>query len=157
MSGLDEVGKLLVQGSLTGGIGGLLVYLLTLPQRRRKIDAGATVEEATAASTLSGEALRWVDEARTEARQARADAVAAQTQAAAARRDSLAVEERFRALLEIERNRVDDLERRERDLEDVIRDLGGTVPKSRRAYDVRPAGTRSVGAASDPPQTGASP
>lgn len=145
----DEIGKLLVQGSLTGGIGGLLVYLLTLPQRRRKISAGATIDEATAASTLSGEALRWVEEARTEARQARTDAIAA-------RDDAVGIEVRLRRELEIERGRVDDLERRERDLEDVIRQLGGRIPPARRAYDHRPAGTRNVDPTDSPP-TGASP
>lgn len=143
----DEYGRLLVQGALTGGIGGLIVYLLTLPQRRRKISAGASVEEAQAATTLSGEALRWVNEARAEAAAARHDADEC-------RRAQHAAEERHRDEVGDLGDRIDMLERRERDLEDVIRAAGLDVPPRRRGYDQRPTTTRSVDHATSPPPTG---
>lgn len=55
-------------GASGGGLGWLL---LTYRAQRRRIDAGASSDEANAASTLSGAALDMVKDAREEAKAAR--------------------------------------------------------------------------------------
>lgn len=69
-----------------GGGGGLFL-LLTYGPQRRKINAGASSDEASAASVLSGAALDMVREAREEAAGAKAEAVEARKETAAVRRE----------------------------------------------------------------------
>lgn len=142
---MNETARLLVQLLASAGVTGLVFLVLTMRQQRRKIDAGATNEEANAASTLSGAALKMVTDADNRAGAAEARAASAWVEADTLRRE-----------LVVERGRVDDLERRERDLEAVIRELGGTVPPARRAYDQRPTGGGHT-AAPDPEREDLSP
>ena len=58
---------------------GVVVKLLTLRQERRKIGGEATLNEANAASALSGQSLAWVNEARERA--AAAERAAAESKA----------------------------------------------------------------------------
>lgn len=66
-----ELAKAAFLALLGSGGAGLVYLVLTLRPQRRKIDAGASSDEANAASTLSGAALEMVREARAESRAAR--------------------------------------------------------------------------------------
>lgn len=144
--------RLAIQVLITAGTTGLIYLLLTLRPQRRRINAGATSEEATAASTLSGAALVMVQNADDRATRAEKAADKARRDLAATelradqlerdlRRSEAEREEQIRALNE----RVDELEDevsnllgRERDLEQAMTVQGVTPPPRRRGYDVRP-------------------
>lgn len=66
-----EVLRALFIALVAGGGGGLGWLLVTYRSQRRRIDAGASSDEANAASTLSGAALAMVREAREEGAAAR--------------------------------------------------------------------------------------
>lgn len=77
--------RLLFVGLVGASGGGLLWLLLTYRTQRRRIDAGASSDEANAASTLSGAALAMVREAREEAAAARREVADVRGQLTAAR------------------------------------------------------------------------
>lgn len=146
-----SIGGLIVAVLISSGFSSIIVGLLTLRPKRRKIDADATNEEATAASTLSGAALKMVQDAdaRAQRAEAAADKARAETRRAKLHADEL---ERKWRRSEAERaeerielcERVDELEaevskllRREADLEDAMRSKGVEPPPHRRGYDQR--------------------
>lgn len=131
--------------ALVGAVSGLSA-LLTIPQRRRQISASATNEEATAASTLTGTALQLVQTARDEAKSAGQRADRAEERARDAERRAGRAE---RELMQC-RLQLDDLYRRERDLEDAMVRADIPVPPRRRMYDATPAPVRRD---DDPPET----
>jgi len=73
----DATVNAIVQVLISLGGAGLLVQLLLLRQNRRKIGGEASASEANAASTLSGAAMRMVENAQLKEREAetRADAL----------------------------------------------------------------------------------
>lgn len=77
----------LVQLAISLGGAGLLVQLLLLRANRRKIAGEATSNEANAASTLSGAALKMVENAQQKEREAEARAHAAQASREALQRE----------------------------------------------------------------------
>lgn len=121
----------LVPVAVAAGIGGLVSFLLTLPQQRRRISATATAEEARAASTLTGSALEMVSAAQ-------ADARAAHEEVDQVRQENNTLRREVRDC----QMALDDMYRRERDLEAVLRDAGIDVPPRRRMYDTRPVPPR---------------
>lgn len=138
---MSESVRLLVQTLIAVGTSGLLYLFLTYRQQRRRIDAGATADEATAASTLSGAALLMVQnaDARAERAEKAAETARAGTREAVKRANDL--EDRCEEL----EHRCEDLEdeigkllRRETDLEDAMRTNGVEPPPRRRGYDQRP-------------------
>lgn len=69
-----ELTQALIQLLISLGGAGLLVQLLLLRQNRRKIAGDASASEANAASTLSGAAMKMVENAQLKEREAEARA-----------------------------------------------------------------------------------
>lgn len=103
-----------------GGVYGLR-WVFTLRETRRSIGAGASAEEANAAATMSDVHMRWVIEARDEAKEAKAEA-------ATARRESAEV----RGMLDGERDVTDRLRRENGALHAEIAELRRHVDRLTR-------------------------
>lgn len=165
---LTQLGQFATQAGIAGGVASLVAFLLTLRPRRRKISASASVEEATAASTLSSASLAMIDDARDDARKARAEADAARQEARdrelQLRLEADEREARHReAIDELDvqvttcERRLASAEARNRDLEDALRRQGVELPPRRRAYDTDPSGIRTVDDKLPPPTGGTRP
>lgn len=98
---------------------GVMLKLLTIRQDRRKIVGDATVQEANAASTLSGAALQMVERAEKTARDASSEA-----------KDCRSQNERLWTELNKARWRIHFLEVRESVLESALRMAGIDVPSA---------------------------
>lgn len=141
-----EAYQTVINGLLAiGGISGVVSLLLIGP-RRRRIDAGATKEQAEAAATLTGAAAKMVNDAQDDATKARQEAQAAWERANRAEAHARRAEnraERVEAQAEVLSRRLREAEDRlaaaqlrERDLERVLIAAGIDVPPRRRAGEV---------------------
>jgi hypothetical protein len=111
----------IVQLLVSLGGAGLLVQLLLLRQNRRKIAGEASTNEANAASTLSGAAMKMVENAQAKELEAeqRADRIQVEYEA---RREADGRE------LEVRAWRIHHLEMRQAILENALRQGGVEVP-----------------------------
>lgn len=116
--------SLVVQLLISLGGTGLLIQLLLLRPNRRKIAGEASTNEANAASTLSGAALQFVENAQQQGREADARAKEAYDELEKSRHDN----ESLWAELNRTRWRVHHLEMREAILEGALRQAKIPVP-----------------------------
>jgi hypothetical protein len=141
----------LIQLAISLGGAGLLVQLLMLRQNRRKVAGDASASEANAASTLSGAAIKMVENAQAKELQANARADKAHETLEQERKDS--DERRERDALELERRawRIHHLEMRQAVLIGALRQAHIDVPPEpdyeaiqhqEKAPPVEPAGPR---------------
>lgn len=107
---------------------GVLVQLLMLRQNRRKVAGDASSSEANAASTLSGAAIKMVENAQAKEIEAGRRADAAHEQLLQEREESDARRERDAHELETRAWRIHHLEMRSAILENALRQAGIQVP-----------------------------
>lgn len=112
--------------SLTGA--GLLVQLLLLRQNRRKIAGDASASEANAASTLSGAAMKMVENSQAKEREAEARAETLQRQLSQRQREYEQRRDRDAVELENRGWKIHRLEVRIAILEGALRQMGVAVP-----------------------------
>lgn len=74
-----------VQLLVSAGFAGFVVQLLLIRQNRRKIEGEASTSEANAASTLSGTALKFVEQANSDTIEAKKETAEAKREASEAR------------------------------------------------------------------------
>ena len=132
----------IIQLIISLGGAGLVVQLLLLRQNRRKIAGDASASEANAASTLSGAAMKMVENAQAKEREAeeRSEVLNRRLDEAQERRELDVRELQDRAW------RIHHLELRQAVLENALRQVGIEIPELE--YDDR--GTR-------PPELGPGP
>jgi hypothetical protein len=107
---------------------GVLVQLLMLRQNRRKVAGDASASEANAASTLSGAAIKMVENAQAKELEANKRADAAHSQLVIEREESDERRERDAHELETRAWRIHHLEMRAAILENALRQAGVEVP-----------------------------
>lgn len=110
----------LVQLAISLGGAGLLVQLLMLRQNRRKVAGDASSSEANAASTLSGAAIKMVENAQAKELLAASQRDRAHEQLEQERKDSDARRERDAAELEVRAWRIHHLEIRNATLKGAL-------------------------------------
>lgn len=140
----------LVQLLISLGGAGLIVQLLLLRQNRRRIAGEATATEANAASTLSGAAMKMVENAQLKEREAEARVDLVEARLAQRTREFEARRSRDAGELESRAWRIHHLEMRVAILENALRQTGVQIP-SEPDYD-RPRDLRPP-----PPDPGPSP
>jgi predicted RNase H-like nuclease (RuvC/YqgF family) len=121
---VDQAAQVVYLLLVAAGGGGFMALILTLRPQRRRINAGASSDEANAASVLSGAALDMVREARSEAEAARRETAEVRGLLTAERESHDQTRRDARALS----RKVDDLERHVDRLTRLISAAGIDLP-----------------------------